>query len=75
MADSIFPVLQAINSPISLREIMHFTSQKLKGKWKFFDLAELDFLNGEAAFEIIRKSDCWEKENSANPEVDPRLGE
>jgi len=31
-------------------------------------LQELDFLNGEAAFEIHYESDCWEKENSANPQ-------
>lgn len=39
------------------------------------DLQELDFLNGEAAFEILRKAILGKKKIPLIPEVDPRLGE
>ncbi|MFT4857554.1 MAG: hypothetical protein ACI942_002944, partial [Planctomycetota bacterium] len=39
------------------------------------DLQELDFLNGETAFEILRKAILGKKKISLIPEVDPRLGE
>ena len=39
------------------------------------DLQELDFLNGEAAFEILRKAILGNKKIPLIPEVDPRLGE
>jgi hypothetical protein len=39
------------------------------------DLQELDFLNGEAAFEILRKAIVGKKKIQLIPAVDPRLGE
>jgi len=39
------------------------------------DLQELDFLSGEAAFEILRKAIVGKKKIQLIPAVDPRLGE
>lgn len=39
------------------------------------DLRELDFLNGEAAFEILRKSIEGKKKIQLSPELDPRSGD
>lgn len=39
------------------------------------DLQELDFLNGEPAFEILRKAILGKKKIPLIPELDPRMGE
>ncbi|NVJ85406.1 MAG: DUF4011 domain-containing protein [Algoriphagus sp.] len=47
---------------------------KMEG-YGMIDLMNLDFLNGESAFEIIRKLIQGKKEIPILPEFDPRLGE
>ena len=47
---------------------------KLEG-FGMLDLQELNFLNGEAAFEILRKSIEGKKKILLSPELDPRSGD
>lgn len=73
MADSIFQhYLNKLTDLSSRNKSLYLP--KTQGS-VVIDLQELDFLNGESAFEILRKAILGKKKISLIPEVDPRLGE
>jgi hypothetical protein len=73
MADSIFQFYSNKLTDLSSRNKSLYIP-KTEGNG-VLDLQELDFLNGEAAFEILRKAIVGKKKIQLIPEVDPRLGE
>jgi len=72
MAGSIFQVYSNKLTDLSSRNKSLYLP-KTEGN-TVIDLQELDFLNGEAAFEILRKTILGKKKIPLIPEVDPRLG-
>jgi hypothetical protein len=73
MADSIFQFYGNKLTDLSSRNKSLYIP-KTEGNG-VLDLQELDFLNGEAAFEILRKAIVGKKKIQLIPEMDPRLGE